>query len=237
MNTKDQLFCAWSGVIFMIMMLVGWALMSGFLPPHAPTMTGEEVSAFYQANPTSIRLGLVIALLSSVLLIPFSALITVQMLKIEGPFPVWSYTQLAAAAGTVITFVVPFMMWQAVSFRPDRSPELMLLMNDLAWIPFVGATAPYYIAPIAIAIVGFRDKREQPFFPRWACYYNLWVATLVMPGCIIVMFKTGPFAWNGLFGWWLPLVDFGIWFIVMAVLMHRGVKRQAQQAASAAPAP
>lgn len=217
--------------MFMILLLVGWGLITGFLPPLSPTMTGEEVATFYQTDPIKIRLGLVIALLSSVLLIPFSALITVQMLKIEGASPVWAYTQLAAAAGTVITFVVPLMLWQATSFRPDRSPELMLLMHDLTWVFFVGVTAPYYIVPIAIAIVGFRDKREYPIFPRWACYYNIWVAQLVIPGCIVVMFKTGPFAWDGLFGWWLPAVDFGIWFLVMGFLLHRGVRRQAREAA------
>lgn len=226
MNIKDQIFCSWCGVGFMLVLLGAWAILSGYLPPHSPTMTAHEVAAFYQANPVRIRLGLVLSLLGTVLFIPFSAVISAQMSRIEGKFPVWTYVQLMAAAGTVITFVVPFLIWQTASFRPDRDPNLTQLLNDLAWVPFVAATAPYYIAPIAIAIVGFRDTNPVPFFPRWLCYYNIMATLMVVPGCIIVMFKTGPFAWDGLFGWWIPLIDFGIWFIVMAVVMTQSLKRQ-----------
>lgn len=227
MNTKDQIVCSWGGVAFMIVFLIGWGILSGYLPPHSPNMTAAEVVSFYQQNPVRIRLGLVITLLGTVFLIPFSAVISAQMAKIEGTFPVWSYTQLASAAGTVITFIIPIMMWEVASFRLDRNPELIQLMHDLGWIPMVAATSPYWIAPLAIARVGFMDKSKDPIFPRWACFYNIWVAILVIPGCIIIMFKTGPFAWDGLLAWWLPLVDFGIWFGVMTYLLVKGIKRQA----------
>lgn len=230
MNTKDQLICTWSGLVFLLLFFVGWGLLSGFiLPPHSPTMTAAEVGAFYQENPVSIRLGLVIALLACAFYVPFGAVITVQMARIEGRYPVWTITQAMATAGTVIEFAIPTMFWQVASFRPDRHPDVLLALNDLSWLPFVGISAPYFIVPITIAIVGFRDKSAQPMFPRWACYYNLLTASAILPGCVVVLFKSGPMAWNGLISWWLPVIDYGIWFIVMTVLLTKGIKRQAQE--------
>lgn len=230
MNSRDQIICACSGVVFLVMFFVGWGLLAGFLPPHAPTMTGEEIAAFYGANATQIRLGLVIALLSSAFYLPFSAVISVHMARIEGRYPVWTVTQIMAAAGTLVEFAIPTMIWQVASFRPERNLDTLLAMNDLAWLPFVGISSPFFLVPIAIALVGFRDKSPNPIFPRWACYYNLFTASAILPGSMAVLFKTGPLAWNGLLAWWLPVVDFGIWFFVMTVLLIKGIRREAAQA-------
>jgi hypothetical protein len=28
--------------------------------------------------------------------------------------------------------------------------------------------------------------------------------------------KTGPFAWSGLFPWWIPVVDYTLWSVLMS---------------------
>lgn len=233
MNKFDQLVCAWCGLVFMVMFFAGWGALAGMLPPHAPTMTGDEVAAFYQANPVAIRLGLVLALLSSAFFVPFGAVIAIQMARIEGRYSVWTVTMAMAVAGTVIEFALPTMFWQVASFRVDRDVDVLLALNDLAWLPFVGISAPFFIVPITIALVGFKDKSAHPVFPRWSCYYNLFTASAILPGCMAVVFKTGPLAWNGLLAWWLPVVDFGIWFVVMTVLLIKGINRQAAEAEAA----
>jgi hypothetical protein len=47
---------------------------------------------------------------------------------------------------------------------------------------------------------------------------------LFTPGTIAVFFKDGPFAWNGLFTWYLPLTVFAIWMIAMSALMLKAIK-------------
>ena len=227
MNDKTQIRFAWCGLAFMASFLIGWATLGGFLPPTSPTATAADLAAFYQQNPVRMRIGLMISEWGLTFLIPFSAVLTVQMARIEGRFPVWSIAHITAWAGTIIGLIITIVIWETAAYRPERAPDLLLLLHDLAWIPMGDETSPFLFIPIAIAMVGFRDKSEHPIFPRWACYYNLMALLAILPGGLVIFFKSGPFAWNGLFGWWIPLVDWGIWFSVLTYLLIKGIKRQA----------
>ena len=66
----------------------------------------------------------------------------------------------------------------------------------------------------------------MPIFPRWLAFYNLWSALLMAPGSLIPFFKTGPFAWDGLFAFWLPATVFGIWFVVMQVMVLKAIRAE-----------
>lgn len=225
MNKKSLIIGAWCGPGFMLFMLIGFALVAHLFPPHSPSWSPEQVTSFYQDSTVQIRAGLLIFLWATALYVPFAGVLTIFLARIEGKFPLWSSVVLMASAGNVITLTFPMAFWATAVFRPDRSPELIQLLDDLGWIPFVGMTSPFLLIPIAIAIVGFSDKSENPIFPRWACYYNLLVDFLLLPGGLIIFFHNGPFAWNGLVGIWLPLIDWGIWFCVTTYLLLRGINR------------
>jgi hypothetical protein len=45
------------------------------------------------------------------------------------------------------------------------------------------------------------------------------------PLSIVFFFKSGLFAWNGLFGFYLPFVTFWIWFFVMTYTIRRSLHR------------
>jgi hypothetical protein len=85
----------------------------------------------------------------------------------------------------------------------------------------------YSLQMICMAIAGFMDKSPRPTWPRWAAYFNLWVAFSGAGGALAVFFKEGPFAWNGLIGFWLPVVVFVVWICLTTVLLHAAIKRQA----------
>jgi hypothetical protein len=74
---------------------------------------------------------------------------------------------------------------------------------------------------VALGLAILRDDSEQLVFPRWIAYFNFWVAILSLPGVLIPLFKIGPFAWNGLLAFWVPLVTFGVWGPVMVWAMLR----------------
>jgi hypothetical protein len=44
--------------------------------------------------------------------------------------------------------------------------------------------------------------------------------------CCGVLPRSGPFAWNGLLAFWLPFSVFGVWMIVVSVLLLRALRQQ-----------
>jgi hypothetical protein len=73
-----------------------------------------------------------------------------------------------------LEFIFPQMLWQTAAYRPGRSAEFLLALNDVAWLCYVGivGTAIAQMAIVAIAI--FQDQRREPLVPRWCAYLCLW---------------------------------------------------------------
>ncbi|MBV1930997.1 MAG: hypothetical protein KUG71_04705 [Porticoccaceae bacterium] len=227
MNTKSQLLCAWCGIVFLVLFTIGWVLLARFLPPPSPALSANEVAAIYQQNTGAIRFGLMLAMIAGGLTAPWVAVIANQMKRIEGDSPVLTYTMLVAGAAGILVLVLPAMTWTVAAFRPDRNPELIMLLNDFGWIFFVMTFSPFFVQNIVIGLAIFADKADAPVFPRWLGYFNIWVAILLVPGGLITFFKTGPFAWDGILAFWLPLVIFFAWFLVMFQMLLKNIKQQA----------
>jgi hypothetical protein len=225
-NARSQRWCAWAGPAFLVSWGIGFCLLAGFIPPPTPNDTPAELLRMFQADPGRIRLGLVISMFGSVLLLPWGAVLTVQMKRIEGRSAPLAYTQLAAAAAGAVFLTFPVMYLQIASFRLDRSPELIQLMNDMFWVPFIGVPALVNLQTLAIGLAILQDRRERPVYPRWAGYLNVWACIVILPAGVMVFFKDGPFAWNGLFAWWLPLAAFVIWFAVMLRMLLNAVAQE-----------
>ena len=226
MNPKTQLFCAWCGIGFVVLFTLGWWIIASYVPPLSPTLGAAEVADFYQRNTGSIRFGLMLTMISAALTAPWVAVIAVQMKRIEGEFPVLTYTQLVAGAVGIVVLLLPPLIWTTAAFRLDRDPQLMQLMNDFAWLLFIMTFSPAFIQNLVIGLAIFSDKNAVPVFPRWLAYFNIWVAILFVPGGLITFFKTGPFAWNGLLAFWVPLVIFFVWFLVMFVALLKTIREQ-----------
>jgi len=227
-NARVQQMSAWSGLVFLAVFFLGWGLIAGFLPPPSPLASGEDMARFYQADNSMILLGLLMIQISTVFFIPWVALISEKIKGIPNISPICTYTQFLSGISAMLALVLPFYFWTVAAFRVDRSPELVLLLNDIAWLIFTMTFAPFVAQNVAIAVAAFSDKRAQPVFPRWVAYFNLWVAFLFLPAGLILFFKEGPFAWNGLVAFWVPVVIFGIWFFAMFYVLNSAIKRQLQ---------
>jgi len=226
MNTRQQFFCAWCGPIFMVMFGLGFVVFAKFLPPLPPSMDMNAVAANYQNNTTGIQLGMCIAMMGTAFLLPWAGIISQQMLRIKGAMYVWAATQFGAGLAGALIIIIPCLLWIAATFRPERDPQLTYLVHDIAWIMFVLPSPMAFIQSIAIGVAILSDPAEKPVFPRWAGYLNLWIAVSFLPAPVAAFFKTGPFAWNGLFPFWIPLVGFSSWFVVMFVLLIRAIKEE-----------
>ncbi len=72
MNTRNELLCAWSGVVFLILFTLGFWPLAHFIPPPLPSASAAEIAAMYQQHGVQIRLGLVLMVVSWSLIIPFA---------------------------------------------------------------------------------------------------------------------------------------------------------------------
>jgi hypothetical protein len=226
MNTRNQLLCAWSGVAFAILFTIGFWPLTHFMPPPSPTVGALDVAAMYQAHTNQIRLGLLVMMGASGCILPFAAVISAQMKRMEDTPSVLSYLQLASGAVGVVFFIVPCLIWSVAAFRPERDPALIQLMNDAGWLMFLMPFTTFMVQNFAIGIAILGDKSAQPVFPRWVAFLNFWVAVLFLPGGLLTFFKTGPFAWNGLFAFWVPFVVFFTWYMVMFTMLRKGIIAQ-----------
>jgi hypothetical protein len=125
----------------------------------------------------------------------------------------------------VILIVIPCMLWSAAAYRPERDPELVLLLSDVGWFFFILALSlpVVQMTSIAIAILGAPDEKV---FPRWLGYANGWFALLLMPGALCTYFKDGVFAWDGLLGWWLTIVTFFAFWTVNSVMLFKAIRQE-----------
>ncbi len=214
----------------MVMFGLGFVVFARFLPPVPPSLDMNAVAALYQNNAVGIQIGMCVAMMGTAFLMPWVALISRQMLRIEGDMYIWAATQLGAGIGGIILIIFPCLLWIVATYRPERTPELVYLVHDAAWIIFVLPSPMAFIQSLALAIAILSDAGEQKVFPRWAGFLNLWIALMFLPAPLAAFFKTGPFAWDGLFPFWVPLVGFSSWFMVMFVLLIKAIKQESKEA-------
>lgn len=218
-----HMLCAWSGLAFAGFTLVGIIFLAKFFPPPSPALSAEAVAALYAGNLSGVRAGMVVMMMGAGLFIPFTSLIVHYIIRIEGRVGVISVMQIMGGYSNMMLFFYPPLWWLTASFRTERDADLIQLLHDAAWLQYLGAIAPFLFMLGSVAIAAFVDDAERPVFPRWYGWFNLFAITAFLPDQLIFFFKTGPLAWNGLFGWWIPLVDFFGWIAVTFWLLRRTV--------------
>lgn len=212
MTPALQRTLAWSGAGF-VLLLFPAMIMIGLLPPMSPLRTAEEVAVFWSTDTGLKRCGLVIMLAAAGLQAPLGALVAVRIKQMEGRYPVLAYVQLIGSGLAVVAILMPTFAFAAASYRPERDPQITQALNDLGWLPFVMNWPAATIQCLAIGFAIF--AAQQSIWPRWFGYWNVWCGFVFAAGGLVVLFKDGVFAWNGLLAFWLVAVFFGIWFLVL----------------------
>jgi hypothetical protein len=237
MNRTTERWCIYSGPLLMIIFMIGFWVVGGLVPPPSPNLPADQVAAYYADNALRIRLGLMISMLGAGLTFPFTVAIFQQMRRIEGGIGPMSLVQLVTGLMNGPLFILPMITLAAATFRAG-DPEVgtaaaVQSLHTLGWIAFVGIPAPAVVQLTAMAIAGLRERGPNPVFGRWFAYFNIWCALAFIPGIVIICFRTGPFAWDGLIAFWIPLSVFGTWFFVTAAVLLRAWKAQGAAAATA----
>lgn len=214
-SLRSERACAWMALPAMLFFFCAMALGFRFLPPLSPTLGAEEIAAIYMGNAVGIQAGAALMMFGGACLLPFVAAISSAMLRMAGEPRALAATQLACGVLTFVPLFLSGIFFAVAVFRPERTPQDMLLLSDLGWLFLVMPTPGFLLQLIVFGLAILGDDVERPVFPRWLAYFNFWVGILGIGGVLIPLFKTGPFAWDGLFAYWVPLAVFGIWMPVM----------------------
>jgi hypothetical protein len=148
--------------------------------------------------------------------------------------PVMRYCVIGVAAAAPVAFLTATVFWLLAAFRPDRASDLIQLYNDLGWVTFT-CGVPFLISLcLFLALSIYFDQQAQPVFARWVGHFNLIIAVALMPAGFAGLALTGPFAWDGFFGFWLKITAIAVWLTVMGVVLGRSVERDFKAAEATA---
>ncbi len=226
-NIKTQLICLWTAPVFGLILLIAFVAFPGFFPPMSPTMSADEVAAFYADNTAMIRFSMITFNLCAIMLLPFFAVIVVQMKRMATQSHVLAYCYLTAVVSGATIFALADVFYLVAAFRPDRSPELLLLLNDLAWIT-MGAPVGMLVAQnLLLGLAVYLDSGPNPVFPRWVGHFAVVTGLAMAPAAAAAVFRTGPLAWDGAISFWLRIGAFVLFIVVMSFVLRSALHRQA----------
>src|SRR5512145_233063 len=227
-RTDGELILLWTLPAVAIIWLSVFLMFPGFVHPMSPTLSAEEVAAFYRdpENLPRIRYSMIVFNWFAVGLIPILALIALQIRRMGHRTPIFSYAIIACAAGGPTIFLMANLFWLTAAFRPERDPQPTLMFNDLAWVTFSSQVGFLIAQSVILALAIYLDRQERPVFRPWVAHFNLAVAVLLIPAAFVGLAMEGPIAWDGLLSFWVRNIAIGLWIIVMWLVLGQAIKRQ-----------
>jgi hypothetical protein len=232
MNYRAQRFATWAGLVGLVVAGTGQFTLLGMLPPLHPSWSAAQVAEYYRTRQDMILAGAICLQCGFTALMFFFMSLAVFIRKIEGTGRLWTYTYLGGSVVANVQAVLAYAFFTANALRASRPDDLFLLMNDLSTLLLMAIVAPAWLqfGIMGFAILG--DRRSAPVFPRWVGYLNLFAAAGSLPSAFVGYFIHGPFAWNGLIGFWISAAVFGIWMFVMIFQSLKAVGRLQQEDAA-----
>jgi hypothetical protein len=232
-STRSQIAAAYSGLGLIVVVVIGFLLTAGYLPPVHANDTAQEMADFYRDNTDRIRIGLVITFCGWAPWAALTTVITVQLARMQPRRPVLPMLQLVTGAGGWIFLSLSAIILIVASFRPERSIEITQALHDLGWISLFITVPAFSFQALVIGVATLRRDPPVQVYPRWFGYANIWVAILFVPALFLPFFKTGPFASQGALVYWLAFVVFFIWILMMFVVIRRAALDEARDAQAA----
>ncbi|WP_348675707.1 hypothetical protein [uncultured Abyssibacter sp.] len=235
-RTDGETILLWTLPALGLIWLSAFLLFPGFVHPMSPTMSADEVAAFYRdpENLPRIRFSMILFNWFCVAFIPIIAMMALQVRRMGHRTPILSYCIICCAAGGPTLFLIADLFWLLAAFRPDRDPELIMLFNDLAWVTFTTQVGYLIAQSLFLAAAIYLDRQAEPVFGRWVAHFNLLVAVALVPAAFASLTLEGAFAWDGLLSFWVKNIAIGLWIVVMGWVMAKTVLRQHRAEAAVA---
>jgi hypothetical protein len=226
-SANAQRALIWWGLVFMAIFGLAWRFLLHMLPPPGPTWPAARVAQWYVLHGTEIKLGATIASWTSAFMVPLTIPVAVQMSRHEKGVPIWSILAVSGGVMMSVFLALPPVFWGVAAFTPTRAPEITNTFHELGLLTLVTTDQYYIFLWVAVAVICLIPNTvvHTPF-PRWFGYFTIWNALMLEAGGIAFNVRTGPFAWNGLLVFWVPLSLFVMWLIVLSVLIFKAINKQ-----------
>lgn len=234
-SERYELFGAWCAPIFTLLTAAGFLGLSHMYDPAAAHLSPAELSAFYADRDLAVEIGMSIFCVATAFLAIFSVQLAIELWEIEGRSVLMSASQALGGFGVVMLIFISCCLWIGAAYRAgDATPGVTVALNDAAWFGFLVGWVMLALQMATTAAITLHDRRADPLVPRWFSWASVVGAVLLVTanGCAVT--KTGPFAWDGALGYYLPMAIWGTWLDGHAWLVRRAIRnRHAAPGASA----
>lgn len=210
------------GPFFMLIFFIGWPS-AHFIPPLAPTLTADQVTAHYRNHESAIKAAAGLMTLSAFPYIFWVATISDQLARIPGVPKLAIYAQFLGGVYTTLFLTLPAYFMAITAYRLDRPKELTQLMNDISWILMISNFPGFVIQDIAFSYSILLDRRPRTLFPRWLAYVTTGLALLYWPAFGLVFVKTGVIAWNGALSFWVAAAAGGLNVVLISFYLYKAI--------------
>lgn len=225
MEKRAERAFAWSGIAFCVVWGIGMALLARFVPPTAPSLDAQAVAALYAESRNWIRTGAVVMFVGNGFYLSFTAIISLVIWR--AGYRLWATLQLLGGGLGAMAPFIATMFWTAAAFRPDRDPQIVQALSDIGWLFAIMFTIPVLLQYVSVGMVGLTAAPDRAPWPRWVGFLSVWLAVAQQPAPLLTYFHTGPFAWDGLFAFWIPAIAFFGWILIMVPTLLRAIRVQA----------
>lgn len=226
-NLKNQKIGLWCSVIFFLLTAIGWFGIAHFWMPAPADLSAEATKEFFtQTYRFPMLLGNSIFIIGSAFLVPGSIQFGLSLSKIEGKFPIWSIT---TAMGGILISVIVFLnagFWIGAAYRPEASADIVVALNDTSWMGFLLGWVFLSLQMVAAAIVALSDNRPVPAIPRWLAKASICGAILLVTAGGPAFFQSGPFAYHGILGFYIPMAIWGTWDMLHVWYLRKELLRE-----------
>jgi len=222
-SQKLGLYSNW---IFVALTAVGWLGIAHFWMPARADLSLEETKVWFtQTHHPAVIVGLTLFYIAAGFLTPGSVAFGIMLAKIEGRWPVWSYT--TAVCGVFISLIVFFnaCAWMVSAYRKESEASVLQGFSDWAWFAFLLGWIYLAAEMFATAIVELMDQRPEPMVPRWFSWLTIAGGFTVFFAGGPAFFKSGPFAYHGLLAFYLPVAIWGGYICLTTWYMLKELKR------------
>jgi nitric oxide reductase NorE protein len=137
--------------------------------------------------------------------------------------PVFAYGYIATlAVGAIPGCLFAAFSFLTATFRPDRDPHILALLYDMGLLTFVGSLGCFATQYLILAIAILLDRRKV--FPNWFAYVSIWQVVTEVLAAPVFIFKSGPFAWNGVISFWEGTALFGVYIGCLIMLLRKTIQ-------------